>query len=176
VDNLRKYRIDFQGLSEGVHEFIFDVDNTFFESISYSDIKEGTLTTKVVLTKKTQLLELEFNIEGFVNIICDRCLDDLKMPVEFDGQLFVRFSETEQENTDEVMYLSPDDHEVDLAHYIYESIRLSLPLKCVHPDDENGNSTCNPEMLKKIENLKRDHSGEGPIDPRWNDLIKLKEN
>lgn len=176
VDYLSKYRIDFQGLSEGEHEFIFNVDNAFFLSIEYSDIKEGLLKTTVVLTKKTQLLELNFKIQGFVNVICDRCLDEFKMPIDFEGQLFVKFSETEHEDTDEVMYLMPEDYELDLAHYIYESIRLSLPLKCVHPDDEKGNSTCNPEMLNKIEKLKPDNSAEDLIDPRWSELIKLKEN
>ncbi|HSH52852.1 MAG TPA: DUF177 domain-containing protein [Bacteroidales bacterium] len=173
---MSKYRVDFQGLREGVHEFIFDVDNAFFQSIEYSDIKEGALKTFVVLTKKTQLLELDFKIQGFVNVICDRCLDDLQMPINFDGQIFVKFSENEQEDTEEVMYLLPGDYEIGLAHYIYESIRISLPIKCVHPNDEDGNSTCNPEMLKKIENLKPDTAVEDLIDPRWNDLIKLKNN
>jgi len=176
VDFLSKYKIDFQGLSEGVHEFVFDVDNAFFESIDYSDIQEGTLKTYLVLTKKTQMLELDFKIQGFVNTVCDRCLEELKMPIDFEGQVFVKFSETEQEDTDEVIYLFPGDYELNLSHYIYESIRLSLPLKCVHPEDKDGNSTCNPEMLKKIENLKSDTSAEDLIDPRWSELIKLKEN
>lgn len=176
MDYLNKYRVDFQGLSEGVHEFVFDVDNTFFESLNYSDIKEGALKTILVLTKKTQLLELDFKIQGNVIVICDRCLDDLKMPIDFEGQVFVKFSETEQEDTDEVIYLSPEDHKVDIAHYIYESIRLSLPLKCVHPDDEEGNSTCNPDMLNKIEKLKPDNSAEDMVDPRWSELTKLKNN
>ncbi len=176
VDYLSKYGIEFQGLSEGVHDFIFDVDQLFFDNIEYSDIKSGTLKAFVALNKKPQLLELDLKIEGFVNIICDRCLDELKMPVNFEGQVFVKFSETEQGYTDEVIYLLPGDHEVNLAHYIYESIKISLPIKCVHPDDEHGNSTCDPEMLQRIENLKSDTSAEDLIDPRWNDLIKLKEN
>ncbi len=30
---------------------------------------------------------------------------------------------------------------------------LALPIKRVHPDDREGNSTCDPVMLKKLEEL-----------------------
>ena len=173
---MNNYRIEFQGLSEGLHDFDFDVGNQFFDELDYSDIKKGTLKAYITLSKKPQLLELDFNIQGIVVVICDRCLDDVEMPIDFQGQLFVKFSENEEDLTDEVMYLSAADHEVDVTHYIYESIRLSLPLKCVHPDDKNGKSTCDPEMLKKIENHEQDTSSEDVIDPRWSDLLKLKEN
>ncbi|MFO7827071.1 MAG: DUF177 domain-containing protein [Bacteroidales bacterium] len=173
---MSKYRIEFQGLSEGLHDFDFDVDNRFFDDLDYSEIKEGSLKAYITLSKKPQLLELDFNIQGFVVVLCDRCLENVEMPIDFQGQMFVKFSDNEEDLTGEIIYLSTADHEVDVAHYIYESIRLSLPLKCVHPDDENGNSTCDPEMLRKIENHEPDTSSEDNIDPRWSDLLKLKEN
>jgi len=44
----------------------------------------------------------------------------------------------------------------------------------VHPDDENGKSTCDPEMLSKLNEYIV--SGEKGSDPRWNDLKKLMNN
>jgi uncharacterized metal-binding protein YceD (DUF177 family) len=43
-----------------------------------------------------------------------------------------------------------DEHEIDLVSFFYEYIHLALPIKRIHPDDEKGNSTCNPEMIRKL--------------------------
>jgi uncharacterized protein len=67
-----------------------------------------------------------------------------------------------------------DEHELDMKQYFYEYILLALPIKRVHPDDKNGNSTCDPEMLKKL----KEHiiSEEVESDPRWDELKKLINN
>jgi len=62
------------------------------------------------------------------------------------------------------------DYQFDLSTYIYEFIHLGLPARLLHPDDENGNSTCDPEMLRLLEKL----APAGTVDPRWEALKKLK--
>ena len=176
MDQLSKYRIVYQGLSVGLHEFDFEIDDLFFESLEYSDIKKGSLKAKVYLNKKSTFLELDFKIDGYVELICDRCLDEYKQPVSYEGKLYVKFSEKEDELADDVICLLPTDHELDISHYIYESINLSIPLKRVHPDNENGDVTCNPEMLEKLENYKTGEPADDDIDPRWEDLRNLKAN
>ena len=176
MDQLSKYRIVYQGLSEGLYEFDFEIDDLFFEGLEYSDIKKGGLKVKVYLNKKSTFLELDFQIDGYVELICDRCLDEYKQPVNYEGKLYVKFSEKEDELADDVICLLPTDNELDISHYIYESINLSIPLKRVHPDDENGNGTCNPEMLEKLENYKTGEPAGDDIDPRWDDLRNLKAN
>ncbi|MCK5170070.1 MAG: DUF177 domain-containing protein [Bacteroidales bacterium] len=176
MDQLSKYRIVYQGLSVGLHEFDFEIDDLFFESLEYSDIKKGSLKAKVYLNKKSTFLELDFKIDGYVELICDRCLDEYKQPVSYEGKLYVKFSEKEDELADDVICLLPTDHELDISHYIYESINLSIPLKRVHPDNENGDVTCNPEMLEKLENYKTGEPADDNIDPRWEDLRNLKAN
>jgi uncharacterized protein len=44
----------------------------------------------------------------------------------------------------------------------------------VHPEDKNGKSTCDPEMLEKL----RKHVViiDSEADPRWNELKKLINN
>jgi len=176
VESLQKYRIVYQGLSEGVHEFDFDVDNSFFESLEYSEIKKGDLKAHVVLQKKSTFLELDFQINGYVELVCDRCLDEYMQPIDFEGKLFVKFSEQGEDLADDVICLTPSEHELDIAHYLYESINLSIPLKRVHPDNEQGESTCNPEMIKRLENFKIDEPAGDTTDPRWEDLRNLMAN
>ena len=159
-----------------MHEFDFDVDNLFFENLEYSEIKKGDLKVHVVLNKKSTFLELDFHIRGNVELVCDRCLDDYLQPIDYEGKLFVKFSDTEEDLAEDVICLSPLENELDITHYIYESINLSIPLKRVHPDDKDGNSTCNPEMLKRINNLEIDEPTDDTIDPRWEDLRNLMAN
>ena len=176
MGNLNKYQIVYQGLSEGIHEFSFDINESFFENTEYSEIEKGALKTKVVLNKKSQFLELDFNIEGFVELTCDRCLGLYNQPINFQGKLFVKFSEDESELAEDVICLSKADCELDVSHYIYESIKLSIPLKRMHPDNENGETTCDPEMINKIYNLNIDEPAGDNTDPRWDDLRNLIKN
>ncbi len=170
-----KYRIVYQGLSEGLHEFKFDINDSFFENIEYSEIKKGELKTEVLLNKKSTFLELDLKMNGFVELTCDRCLGEYKQKIKFKGKLYVKFSEFEGDLDDDVICLTPTDHELDISHYLYESIRLSIPLKRVHPY-KMGKSTCDPEMIKNIYNLNIEESAEDEIDPRWNDLKNLMDN
>ena len=46
----------------------------------------------------------------------------------------------------------------------------------IHPDDANGNSTCDPEMLRLLkQHQEAEPEGEQPIDPRWSKLFELKD-
>ena len=98
-------------------KFDFEIDDLFFDSLEYSDIKKGSLKAKVYLNKKSTFLELDFKIDGYVELICDRCLDEYKQPVSYEGKLYVKFSEKEDELADDVICLLPTDHELDISHY-----------------------------------------------------------
>lgn len=176
MNQLSKYRIVYQGLSLGLHEFEFEIDDKFFEALDYSEIKKGNLTTKVALYKKSSFLELDFEIDGYVKLTCDRCLDEYNQQINYEGKLFVKFSERDDDLDENVICLSPSEHELDISHYIYESINLSIPLRRVHPNDENGDEACNPEMLEKLNKYIIDKPADEGIDPRWESLRNLKAN
>jgi uncharacterized metal-binding protein YceD (DUF177 family) len=90
--------------------------------------------------------------------------------------LLVKTGKSISEDDPDVLSLSSDEHELDLMQHFYEFIHLALPIKRVHPDDKNGRSTCNPEMLKKLNELLVEDEEEKHNDPRWDDLKKLMNN
>ena len=145
MSTLTKCSIAHKALSVGTHRFDFKIGDRFFEAFEGSEIHRGKADVQVVLNKQSNLLTLDFRIEGEVCVTCDRCLEEFMMPVGYTGTLAVRYSETEQESDGEVMWISPAEGEVSLAQYIYESIILSLPYQRVHPEGE-----CNPEMLERF--------------------------
>ena len=166
-----KYVIQFAGLKEGRHEFEFDVDDSFFEQFESSEIKKGKLAVRVILDKNRQVLEMGFFIQGTVQSICDRCLDELDLPLQYQGKLFFKFGEESYELTDEIIILSSSEYKVDISQYIYEFIHLAIPYRKIHPDI-NGASGCNSGMIQKLESLTNHETSEKNYNHSWD---KLKE-
>jgi uncharacterized metal-binding protein YceD (DUF177 family) len=145
-----QYIIQFKGLKEGVHEFTFTIDKPFFEAFEYLAVPDGNVEVQVELTKKVNFMELIIDLSGELQVQCDRCLEYFNLPVNYSGHLVVRFSETEKDPDEEVIFLHPDEYQLDLKHYLYECLSLSIPIRKVHPDLSNGEPGCDPEMLNKL--------------------------
>jgi uncharacterized metal-binding protein YceD (DUF177 family) len=145
-----QYIIQFKGLKEGVHDFEFILGKPFFTECEYLEVPDGMVAAHVVLTRKPTFLDLDINLSGSLQVLCDRCLDYFEMDVDFAGHLVVRFSEQVEEGDDEIIFLNPEDNQLDMKHYFYECISVSLPYRKVHPDLPDGKSGCDPEMLKKL--------------------------
>lgn len=175
---LNTYSIHFKGLKVGKHAFNFEVDNTFFEAFEESEIKHGKLEVAVELNKQNQMIDLNITINGTAEVTCDRCLEEFDIPISYEGSLYVKFSETRSEEDSEIIILSTDDSEINIAQYIYESICLSLPIQRYH-GMKGTKSKCNKEMLAKlksltVKNAKKEDSDE--IDPRWSKLKDIELN
>jgi len=144
------YTISISGLKEGQHTFDFEIGNEFFEEFEESEIKEGSLKAYIEMEKRSSHLTLLVRISGTVMICCDRCLEMFARPLQCENRLLVKPGKSISDDDPDIISLSSDENELDLRQNFYEYIHLALPIKRVHPDDKNGNSTCNPEMLKKL--------------------------
>jgi uncharacterized protein len=176
--SLNTYSIHFKGLKVGKHTFNFEVDSKFFDEFVEGEIKQGKLWVDVILNKQSQMLDLTLTINGTVEVICDRCLENLNIPISYDGSLYVKFGEERADEGEEIIILTNDDSEINLAQYIYESICLSLPIQRYH--GMKGTKTkCNKEMIAKLKALlandsKKDEVEE--VDPRWSKLKDIELN
>jgi uncharacterized protein len=167
----RSYTIPLSGLKEGHHTIDFEIDNTFFEQFEESEVKEGSLIANIDMDKRSTHLDLIIKVSGSVRVCCDRCLEMFSQPVKSDNRLLVKFGKSIEDIDPDILSLPIDEHELDLQQQIYEFIILALPIKRVHPVDKNGKSTCDPDMLKKLEELIIED--ERANDPRWDELKKL---
>ncbi|MBN2616038.1 MAG: DUF177 domain-containing protein [Bacteroidales bacterium] len=161
--------IPFKGLDLGRHHYDFVVEDAFIKELELPDITGGTLEVSLELEKESTLMVFDFLLKGSVVLPCDRCLVAYEQSLEGQFRLIVKMGEAFQELSDEMVEIPATEARIDLSQYVYEYILLMLPLKKVHPDDAEGNSTCDPEMLKKLE-----HHQEKNIDPRWEVLKDLK--
>ena len=174
MNYLSQYSIAFSGLKEGVHLFDFSAENRFFDEFEESEIRKGNIRIQVKLEKRSTYLRLTFDLKGVVELMCDRCLENYLQSIESSFPMLVKYSETENDYGDEVIYIHPGAYQVEIGKLIYEFIVLSIPIRHIHPDDQEGKSLCNPDMLHKLDEYRAIDSPEAnPIDPRWNDLKKI---
>ena len=163
--------IPLSGLKVGRHIIDFEIGKEFFEQFEESEVKEGSLIANIVLDKRSSLLDLEISISGSLQICCDRCLELFSQPLKCENRLLVKIGKSIAEDDPDIISISPEEHQLDMRQHLYEYILLALPIKRVHPDDKDGNSTCDPLMLKKL--MEHRAEKDNDIDPRWEELKKL---
>jgi uncharacterized metal-binding protein YceD (DUF177 family) len=147
----------------------------FFEEHEVLEAKDGLIKVSVLLNKKSQLLSFGIVMEGYIEIPCDRCLEYFKYEINLDNELVVKFSDDSDESDEEVWYISPGEHEINLAQYFFDSIAIAIPLQKIHPvNPEDGSDGCDQEMLKILnKHAFSDNSKENDNDPRWDKLKNL---
>lgn len=179
--NMKQYRdteIQFSGLKSGSYTYNYTLKKDFFELFENENLCDGEVNFEVVLEKNERLLMFDFTFAGKVNTQCDRCLGDIEVPVSGKESLCVKFSDTDTSEEEDVVILPEKAYKINLAQWMYEYIMVAMPMQCVHPDDEDGNPTCDPEMLKYlVDEDEMPSAEEEPInDPRWDILKEIKNN
>lgn len=146
--NNKDFIIPIKGLSAGKHNFEFRLDGGFFEDYGSPFIKDADLLAEILLEKGAGWMRLNAHVTGNVTVECDRCLDDLVLPIDIYAPLQVKFSKvhlTEDDSDDECIIMDPLDGELDLSQFLYDYVSINLPLQKVHKEGE-----CNKEMIARL--------------------------
>jgi len=176
LKSLQEYRIPFTGLKTGKHQFDFDIDERFFKEFEYSLVKNGKLRVDMELDKQETMLLLQFEIKGEIFSNCDFCLSDFPTKVNVSERQIVKFSEDEnlEDNTDEILVLGRNEHEINVSQLIYEYINLAVPLfnRC---EDVGNTEFCDKVVIEKLNALSSGKPAEENVnaDPRWEALKKI---
>lgn len=165
---LKQYILPFSGLSLGKHLYHFDIDGKFFTEFDYTEIEQASINVDLTLDKQERMLVFDFVIKGSINVICDRCLDNFDFIIDKQERLIVKFGEEFGEEADDIIIIPESENQIDISSYLYEYIILMLPIKKTHPEDENGNTMCNPDIIKKLNELSKPEP-----DSRWDSLKGL---
>lgn len=184
VGELNTYKVELKNMREDSCLYEYTLDSQFFADIGAPDVRKGNLTVTLSVRKTGGAYALSFHTEGTVTVPCDRCLDDLELPVETDDRLIVKLG-TDFAEEEDIITVPEEDGYINVGWYIYEFIMLSLPIKHVHAPGE-----CNAAMTEILSrhlatetaeetdpsDEEEDTTGNGDIDPRWNDLRKILDN
>ena len=166
-------------------EYQYQLDNEFFLDLDAPEVQKGQVNVTLKVRKTSGVYQLDFQTEGKVIVICDRCLDEMEQPIETEDRLKVKLG-SEYSEVDDMVIVPEEEGYINVAWFIYEFIALSIPMKHVHAPGK-----CNKDMVSKLsmhlrvsgddedddDFLEEDSSNEPQtIDPRWNELKKILDN
>ena len=173
MEKLDTYKIDLKGMQSDACTYEFALDDQFFALIDAPEVQKGDVHVSLNVKKLTQSFELNFQTEGTVKVLCDRCLDEMDQSVHSVDRLIVKFGDEYSEEDDDLVIIPEHEGVINVAWFMYEFIALAIPIKHVHAEGE-----CNKEMSEKLGSLlcSTDDDGETVIDPRWNELKRLLDN
>ena len=139
------YTIDLKNLTPGTHDFEYLLENKFFVDIDGNEVQKGHVQVQLTVKKSLMAFELNFQIAGTVIIPCDRCLDDMELPIETQDKLIVKFGKEYAEESDEIVFVPDEEETINVAWFMYEFIALAIPIKHVHAAGK-----CNTAMAAKL--------------------------
>ena len=175
IENLS---VDFVKLTDGHHEFDYDLDKTFFEHFGNHDILDANLLIELDIEKHGDLIVADLFTSGTMNITCDRCLTEIGLPIEAEFKIIYHLnSEHTLENevvndlNSDVIYLKPQDYSFNITQAVYESTLIALPM--VKNCDDLIDKPCDQLMLDKIDGI---NQGSTQLDPRWEKLKNILNN
>jgi len=174
----REYEIAFVGLKPGVHEYNYEITDTFFVPFQEQDFSNCKASVKLELDKKSGFMLLRFEIGGQLEVTCDRCNN--KLPI----QLWDEFTVTvkivdepellnKQEVDPDIYYISRGESHLHVAGWIYEFINLSIPMQKVCSYEKMDGPYCNPEVMKMLKKMESGNSEE-KVNPIWKGLEKFR--
>lgn len=173
-----QYIIQFGGLPVGLHDFEFEVNDTFFSTIKNSEIEKASVHVNATLTKQNNLLQLHFSISGTIGIECDRCIKYFDFPIAAEEDLVIKHGNSE-ESTDEILVIPEGQEEFDISQYLYEYIVLAVPARRVPCELDEEKFDCDYDTLDKLNKIASEDPGkedQEPNNPMWEQLNKIKFN
>lgn len=180
---LNKYEIKIQGLTEGEHEFEFEMGDAFFQAFEQDLIEQGDFKASVLLDKSTSMLRLNFHITGSARLTCDRSLDEFDYPIELDEAYLFKFGNEPNFAADEMEVIPFGSVDVNIAQHLFDFIALAVPVKKLHPRYEEGedeedyiyiSGATNFDSEAESTDGKKENKEAENVDPRWAALAALR--
>jgi len=161
--------IKISGLSDDVHEFVFE------DKIDKLELKEpffGNYVAKIELKKFHNQIIINSNIYTTAAFQCDRCGADFKADLQNKFQVVYLFGNyPEENNLENVVYLQIDTDKINLFNELRDYALLSIPMKKLCREDCKGLCyTCGKNLNDGACDCEKQQA-----DPRWQPLIELKK-
>ena len=175
-------KLKIKTLPFGTHAIECHLDESFFNLDEQIEVRRADVDVTLEVTRKSETTyRLEVSCHGTVTTACDRCLDDLDLPVDVDYRLNVEQMGTELDDSNDELLIVPSDwRELDAAPLVRDTVLLAIPMTHCHENEED----CNPVMLEVLDSHLAEavpdddddaQSETTSTDPRWEALKKLKE-
>jgi len=146
-----QFSILLKSIGEGTKTLDFKLNEAFF--LSHDNLLLGTceINLQVVINGGPELMEFILTHKGYMETNCDRCLEQIRLPLEGRREFLVKFVDEDQEDEEEILYIKLEEDRYDLGGLINEVITLSLPIVKVYDCQDETEPPCDPEILKFLQ-------------------------
>ncbi len=177
MDALAPYRIPLSALKADSASYGWEVGPGFFTLFDEDhQPPKGTFAIQLELEHTGGVTVLDFQIEGKLDTLCDRCTAPIAMPIAGQYEILVKFGDP-AESTDEVIVLDPEAPELNVGKTIYDFILLSVPISHRIPGCESMDPVpCDTSILNYLAETKQVENAPEEINPLWDDLKKAMDN
>lgn len=168
MDKLDSYKVDLKGMSTDTVSYQWQVNDDFFSAVQGQEIQQGLLSVALRVKRASDVYEMNFQFEGEVKVLCDRCLELMDLPISAECRLQVRLGDQFEDDGD-VVTVPYEEGVFNVAWNLYEMIALEIPIRHVHAECKSYASDFAME---------EGNAEDAPVatDPRWNELRKILDN
>jgi uncharacterized metal-binding protein YceD (DUF177 family) len=136
-----EFKLMLKSLPMGKHRFEYHLNREFFMNMENDVVRDADINVTLDVTHRAEGYVFEFQLKGSLTVACDRCLDDLTLPVDTVYNLNVRYGEDYNDESDTLLVIPENENYLNVAYLIYDTAVLAIPPRCVHPHGE-----CNRAM------------------------------
>ena len=119
--------------SSGTSEVAYQLDKTFFGLFENSLVENGQLAVHIKLVKNATQIQLLFDIQGAVELTCDRTLAPFNYPIAITQTVYFKFGQETKELDVDLYMIEQGATTIDVAQHIYDFVSLAVPMKKLHP-------------------------------------------
>lgn len=185
------FNLPLKSLPVGTHNFKFHLDKSFFENMESADVRGAALDVDLAVDHRNDVYDLSFEVSGVAVVACDRCLDDLELPIDARYHVVVKYGDDYRDDSDEFIEIPESDNYLNVAYMIYDTVSLAIPIKHVHPLGKcnramssllkkhrahtpgDPDAELEDELMDEIDAAPDTQAGEN-TDPRWDALKGLQ--
>ena len=151
-----EFKLPLKSIPAGTQEFSYHLDKAFFVNMENADVRDADVDVHLTVTHKNDVYDLVFHLTGTVTVACDRCLDNLELPVDTTYPVAVKYGDDYRDDADGMIEIPESDNFLNVAYMIHDTAALAIPIKHVHPLGK-----CNRAMST----LLKKHRAHTPGDP-----------
>lgn len=186
------YKLPLKSLAKGRHEFDYTLGKQFFTDMESQDIREADVKVKLTVDYNGDVYDLNFTFTGEVTVLCDRCLDDLHLPVDTSYHVMVKYGDSYNDDSDDLLEIPESDNDLNVAYMMYDTVTLAIPIKHVHPMGKcnramsallrkhrvratGEDADLENDLIDEMDQMDGD-TGVAATDPRWDALKGLSSD
>lgn len=135
------FQLPLQSLPEGEHSYSYHLGKQFFDDMESADVRDADVNVELTVVHKGDAYDLTMHLVGTLTVLCDRCLDDMELPVDTVYHIMVKYGDTYRDDSDDILEIPQSDASLNVAYMLFDTASLAIPIKHVHPSGK-----CNKQM------------------------------